>query len=100
MVRTTPHKEDKVDTSSVEAPMAQALVARPRSKALDNNLVDDDLDLLSFKVAESEIICRMSSRLQRCCPNSGKLDYPVWDSGHEDVEGGLGASLWLACTWT
>jgi hypothetical protein len=34
MVCTTPPKEDKVDTKSVEAPMAQALVAQPGNKAL------------------------------------------------------------------
>jgi hypothetical protein len=55
----------------------------------------------------------MSSQLQRCWPNLGKLDYLLWDSGwssfcapnaglasfvlgHEDVEGGLRALLWLA----
>jgi hypothetical protein len=39
MVCTTQPKEDKVDTSMVEAPTAQTLVARPRSKAPDHNLV-------------------------------------------------------------
>jgi hypothetical protein len=29
----------------------------------DDNLADNDPDLLNFTVAESEIICRMSSRL-------------------------------------
>jgi hypothetical protein len=51
MVRTTPPKEDKVDTSSAEAPTAQALVTRPGSKVSDDNLVDDDRDLLNFDVA-------------------------------------------------
>jgi hypothetical protein len=46
--------------------MAQALVARPGSKVPDDNLVDDYLNLLNFTVVESEIVCRISSRLQRC----------------------------------
>jgi hypothetical protein len=61
MVRTTPPKVDKAGTSSVEVPTAQALVARPGSKAPDDNLADDVPDLLNITVAESEIICRMSS---------------------------------------
>jgi hypothetical protein len=63
MVRTTPPKEDKEGTSSAEVPTAQALVARPKSKASHDNLADDNPDLLNFDVAESEIICQMSSRL-------------------------------------
>jgi hypothetical protein len=63
MAHTTPPKEDKVDTLSVEAPMAQALVTRLRSKALNDNLADDDPNLLNFDATESEIVCRMSSRL-------------------------------------
>jgi hypothetical protein len=55
-VHTTPPKEDKVDTSSAEAPTAQALVAQLGNKAPDDNLTDDDLDLLNFATAESEII--------------------------------------------
>jgi hypothetical protein len=39
------------------------LASRPGSKASDDNLVDDNLDLLNFNITESEIICRMSSRL-------------------------------------
>jgi hypothetical protein len=62
-VHTTPPKEDKVGTSSVEPPMAHALVAHPRSKASDDTLADDDPDLLNFGTVESEIVCRMSSRL-------------------------------------
>jgi hypothetical protein len=57
MVRTTPPREDKVGTSSVEAPTAQALVARSGSKASDDNLADDDPELLNFHVTESEIVC-------------------------------------------
>jgi hypothetical protein len=81
MVHTTQSKEDKADTSSAEAPTAQALVARQGSKAPNDNLADDDSDLLNFNAAESEIICRMSSLLRKCWSNSGKPDYPVWYSG-------------------
>jgi hypothetical protein len=56
MVRTTPPKVDKVDTSSVEAPMTQALVARSGSKALDDAPVDDDPDLLNFVAVMSWIV--------------------------------------------
>jgi hypothetical protein len=63
MVSTTPPKEDNVDTSSAETPAAQALVARSKSKVLDDNLVDDDPDPLNFDATESKIIYRMSSRL-------------------------------------
>jgi hypothetical protein len=66
MACTTPPMEDKVDTSSAEAPMVQALVTRPKSEAPDDNLADDDPDLLNFDTVESEIVCRMSPRLQRC----------------------------------
>jgi hypothetical protein len=66
MVHTTPPKEDKVDTSSAEAPTAQTLVARPGSKAPDDNLADEDPNL---------------SLVQRCWIDSGKLDYPVWYFG-------------------
>jgi hypothetical protein len=61
MTRTTPPKKDKVDTSSVEAPTAQAWVARLRSKVPDDTLADDDPDLLNFDEAESQIICWTSS---------------------------------------
>jgi hypothetical protein len=97
-VRTTPPKEDKVDTSSVEVPIIQALVAQPGSKTSDDNLADDDPDLLNFVAMGSEIICQMSSWLQTCWPYSGKLDCPVFMThdvglaflvlGHEDVECG------------
>jgi hypothetical protein len=56
MVLTTPPKEGKVDTSSAGVPTSQALVARPGSKAPDDNLIDDDPDLLNFDVAEFEIV--------------------------------------------
>jgi hypothetical protein len=72
--RTTPPKEDKVDTSSVEAPTAQASVARPESKASDGNLGDDAPDLLNVPVVRFEIACQMSSRLQMRWPDSGKQD--------------------------
>jgi hypothetical protein len=61
--------------------MAQALVARPRSKVPDDNPADDYLDLLNFVAVESWITCWMSSRLHMCWPDSGKPDYPVWHSG-------------------
>jgi hypothetical protein len=63
MVRTTPPKEERQVHHRRRSPTAQALVARSRSKALDDNLDDDDPDLLNFGTAESEIICRMSSWL-------------------------------------
>jgi hypothetical protein len=66
MVHTTPHKEDKVDTSSGEVPTAEALAARPGSKASNDNLVNDDPNPLNFAAIESEIVCWMSSWLQRC----------------------------------
>jgi hypothetical protein len=78
IVHTTPPKEDKVDTSLVEAPTAQALVARLGSQASDDNLVDDDISFLSFSKVESEIICQMNSQLQKCWPDSGEPEYPVW----------------------
>jgi hypothetical protein len=53
MVCTIPPKVDKVGTSSMEAPMVQALVAQPRSKAHDDNPTDDGPSLLSFAVVES-----------------------------------------------
>jgi hypothetical protein len=53
MVRATLSKVDKADTSSVEAPTAQALVARPESKAPDDTPFDDDPNFLNFIVAAS-----------------------------------------------
>jgi hypothetical protein len=113
MVHTTLPKQDKADTSSVEAPTAQALVARPGSETPDDSLADDDPNLLNFAAGNSEIICRMSSWLQNYWSNSGKVGCPVWNLdgsffvphdagpailvlGHEDVEGGLWAALRLA----
>jgi hypothetical protein len=60
MVHTTLPKVDKAGISSVEVPMAQALVARLGSKAPDDNLADDDLDLLNFVMVKFEIIYWMS----------------------------------------
>jgi hypothetical protein len=57
MVYTTPPTEDKVDKSSVEGPMDQALAARPGNKVSDDNLAHDDPDLLHFDAAEYDIIC-------------------------------------------
>jgi hypothetical protein len=39
------------------------LAVRSESKALDDNLADDDSNLLNFNVVESEIVCLMSSWL-------------------------------------
>jgi hypothetical protein len=60
MVRTTLPRVDKAGTSLAEVPTAYALVARPGSKALDDNLVDDDPGFLNFVTAEFEIVCRTS----------------------------------------
>jgi hypothetical protein len=81
MDRTTPSKEDKVETSSAEAPTAQALVARLESEMPDYNLGGDTPDLLNVAVVGSEIACQTSTQLQMCWPNSGKPDCPVWNSG-------------------
>jgi hypothetical protein len=64
--------------------MVLALVARPGSKTLDDNLADDDSDLLNFATMEFEIVCRMSSRLQMCWPDLGKADYSGWYFGWSD----------------
>jgi hypothetical protein len=87
MTRTIPPKEDNAGTSTTKAPMSQALVARLGSKVSDDTLADDDLDLLNFDEAESEITCRTTSRLRSCWPDSGKPDCPVWDSGWSDFHG-------------
>jgi hypothetical protein len=71
VVRTTPPKEDKVGTSSVEPPTAQALAAQSRSKVPNDTLADDAPELLNFDAEEFEIVCQMSSRLQSCWPDSG-----------------------------
>jgi hypothetical protein len=113
MDRTTPPKEDKVDTSSVEVPTTQALVAQPESKAPHDNLGDDDPDLLNFAAVASEIACRTSSGYRGTGLTQGNriarygiLDGPIFVTpdaspaffvlGHEDVEGGLWAALLLA----
>jgi hypothetical protein len=57
MDRTTPPKEDKVGTSSAEAPTAQALVARLKSEASDDNLGGDTPVLLNVVVVGYEITC-------------------------------------------
>jgi hypothetical protein len=57
MDRTTPPKVNKVDTSSTQTPMAQALVARSRNKASDDSHVDDDPILVNFVAAVSWIGC-------------------------------------------
>jgi hypothetical protein len=60
MIHTTPPKVDKAGTSSMKVSIAQALVARPGSKASDDDLVDDDIDLLNFIAVEFETVCRTS----------------------------------------
>jgi hypothetical protein len=60
MVHTIPPKENKVNTSSAEVPMAQTLVAQQGSKTPDDNLVDNDLDFLNFDAVEFDIVCLMS----------------------------------------
>jgi hypothetical protein len=95
MVCTTLPQVDKAGTSLVEIPTAQALVAQLKSKASYDNLIDDDAGLLNFTVAESKIICRVSSLLSMSWPDPGKPDCPVWYSGwflilsHENVKGSL-----------
>jgi hypothetical protein len=54
---------DKAGTPSAEVPVAQALVARLRSKVPDDDLIDDDPGLLNFAAMESEIVCQTRSRL-------------------------------------
>jgi hypothetical protein len=81
MLHTTLPKVDKMGTSSAEVPTAQALVARPGSKAVDGNPADNDTDHLNFTTAEFEIICQTCSRLQMCWPDLGKLDCLVWYFG-------------------
>jgi hypothetical protein len=56
MVCTTLPKVDKAGMSSAEVPMAQALVARPGSKASNDDLFDDDPGLLNFTVVESKTV--------------------------------------------
>jgi hypothetical protein len=63
MACTTPPTKDKVDTSLMEAPTAQALVTRLGNKTMDDILANDDPDLLNFDAVESKIACQMSSRL-------------------------------------
>jgi hypothetical protein len=65
MNRTTPPKVDKADTSSVKGPIAQAFVARLRSKAQDDAHVDDNPDLLNFIVTVSWIVCWTSFLSQK-----------------------------------
>jgi hypothetical protein len=46
---------DKIDTSSAEAPTAQALATRSGSKAPNDAPIYDDSDLLNFAVVVSWI---------------------------------------------
>jgi hypothetical protein len=63
IAHTTLPKEDKMDTSLAKVPMPQALVARLRSMAPEDNPADNDPDLLNFAMVESETVYRMSSWL-------------------------------------
>jgi hypothetical protein len=97
MDRTTPPKVDKADTSSAEAPTAQALVARSGGKMTDDAHIDDNPDLLNFVAAVSWIGCWMSFLSQKYWPDPGKpngLIFATPDAGlaisvfsHDDVEG-------------
>jgi hypothetical protein len=121
MVHTIPPKEDKVGTSLMEAPMAQVLVAQPGSKVPDDNLADDDPDLLNFDMTEFDIVCWGSPgcRFTGLTYGNRTIQFGILDDlvfvppdvgpaflvlGHEDVEGGLWASLRLAplffCHWS
>jgi hypothetical protein len=60
MDHTTLPKEDKVGTSSMEAPMAQTLVTRSRSKTPNDAPIDDNFELLNFVAVVSWIGCRRS----------------------------------------
>jgi hypothetical protein len=60
---TTLPKVDKADTSSVEGPTAQALVAWSESKASNDNPTNNDSNLLNSIVVLSGIACWMSSLL-------------------------------------
>jgi hypothetical protein len=106
MDRTTLPKVDKADTSSVEDPMAQALVARLGGKAPNDAPVDDDPNLLNFFTAVSWIGCQKSFLPQKYCPDPGKPDGPVFVTpdadlaisvfSNEDVDGDFRTRLWLA----
>jgi hypothetical protein len=99
MVHTTSPKVDKVDTSSVEAPTAQALSARLGNKVLDDAPINDDPGLLNFSTVMSWIFGWMSFLPQKYWLDPGKLDGPVFTTpdvspassifSHEDVEGGF-----------
>jgi hypothetical protein len=84
MDRTTPPKENKEGTSSAEAPTAQALVARQKSGAPDDNLGGDAPDLMNAAVVGFETSCQTSSQLQMCWSGLEKPDCPIWDSGWSD----------------
>jgi hypothetical protein len=106
MDRTTLPKVDKADTSSVEAPMAQALVARSGGKTPNDAPVDDDPNLLNFFIAVSWIGCQTSFLPHKYCPDPGKPDGLVFVTpdadlaicvfSHEDVDGDFRTRLWLA----
>jgi hypothetical protein len=80
MNNTTPPKVDKADTSSTEDPMAQALVARSGSKALNDAPIDDNFDLLNFAAAVSWIGCWTSFLPQKYWPDLGNPNSLVWET--------------------
>jgi hypothetical protein len=113
MDRTTLPKEDKVDTSSAEVPMAQTLVARLESKVSDDTPIDDYPELLNFSATESEIVCQKTSGCRAASLTKGNrtvrfgipdgLIFAPPDTGpaffvlrHKDVKGGLWVALRLA----
>jgi hypothetical protein len=95
--RTTLPKENKADTSSAEAPTAQALMTRSGSKASNDAPVDDNPDLINFTVTVSWVVGWTSYLTQKYWPDPGKSDGLVFvnpDAGpafsvlsHEDVKG-------------
>jgi hypothetical protein len=99
MDRTTLSKVDKANTSSAEAPTAQALMTRSGSKAPDDAPTDDDPNLLNFVTSVSWIDRRMIFLPQKYWPNPEKSDAPVFTTpdvslaisifSHEDVEGDI-----------
>jgi hypothetical protein len=68
-------------------------VVQSKSKASDDNLIDNNPVLPDFNVAEFEIICRTSSQLQSCWPDLGKSDCPVWYFGWSGFRAPLMSAL-------
>jgi hypothetical protein len=106
MIRTTLSKVDKADTSLVEAPTVLTLAVQLGSKASDDTPFNNDPNLLNFATVVSWIACWTSYQLQRCCPDLGKPDGPIFTLpdtdpafhvlSNEDVKSGLWVRLRLA----